>query len=214
MFLLPRERGRSRVDGLAEARIAARVRHPNVAAVHDVVEQDRSCWLVMEYVAADTLAMVLRRRRRLPPPIVAAVGLQLLAALRAVHEAGVVHCDVKPANLLLGDDGRLVLVDFGIAEVAGDTPVARDDGEIVGSPAYMAPELIRGALDAFLFRSEAEVVRKIEPGKVWFRRGAGDARQLAIRGIGDTVNAAESSAARDLRIEVELRILTETQTKE
>ena len=133
-----------RVDGLAEVRIAARVRHPNVAAVHDVVEQDRSCWLVMEYVAADTLATVLRQRHRLPPPIAAAVGLQLLAALRAVHEAGVVHCDVKPANLLLGDDGRLVLVDFGIAEVAGDTPVARDDGEIVGSPAYMAPELIRG----------------------------------------------------------------------
>jgi serine/threonine protein kinase len=132
--------------GLAEVRIAARVRHPNVAAVHDLVERDGLCWMVMDYYGADTLAAVLRRRRRLPPPVVAALGLQLLAALRAVHEAGVVHCDVQPANLLLGKDGRLVLIDFGIAEHnGGDASYpGRWDGNVVGSPAYMAPELVRG----------------------------------------------------------------------
>jgi serine/threonine protein kinase len=131
-------------DGLAEARIAARVRHPNVAAVHDLVQHGRSQWLVMDYHPAGTLAALLRGGRRLPPAIVAALGLQLLAALRAVHAAGVVHCDVKPANLLL-DDGRLVLIDFGIAAAGGDHPGGRDEPDVVvGSPAYMAPEVVRG----------------------------------------------------------------------
>jgi serine/threonine protein kinase len=133
--------------GLVEARLAARVRHPHVAGVHDVVVQDGSCWLVMDYHGGASLAGVLRGgRRRLHPSVTAALGLQLLGALRAVHAAGVVHCDVKPANLLLGEDGRLVLVDFGIAETVGDDPVhpARRNGQVIGSPAYMAPELVRG----------------------------------------------------------------------
>jgi serine/threonine protein kinase len=132
--------------GMAEARIAARVRHPHVAAVHDLVDHGGSCWLVMDYHGGGTLASLLRDRRRLPSPVVAALGLQLLAALRAVHDAGVVHCDVKPSNLLLDEDGRLVLVDFGIAEAIGGDPThpARQNGDVVGSPAYMAPELVRG----------------------------------------------------------------------
>ena len=130
--------------GLAEARIAARVRHPNVAAVHDAIEHDGFDWLVMDYHGGGTLDDLLGRRRRLPPPVVAALGLQLLAALTAVHDAGVVHCDVKPANLLLGEDGRLVLTDFGIAETDDSGHPARENGDIVGSPAYIAPELIRG----------------------------------------------------------------------
>jgi serine/threonine protein kinase len=131
--------------GVAEARIAARVRHPNVAAVHDVVTHDGSYSLVMDYHGRATLTTLLRGGRRLPPPIVAALGLQLLAALQAVHEAGIVHCDVKPANLLLGDDGRLVLIDFGIAETSGEPAhPARRNGDVVGSPAYMAPEVVRG----------------------------------------------------------------------
>jgi serine/threonine protein kinase len=132
---------------LVEARLAARVRHPHVAVVHDVVVHDGSYWLVMDYHAGASLAAVLRAGRRgLSPPVAAALGMQLLAALRAVHAAGVVHGDVKPANLLLGGDGRLVLVDFGIAEVIGDEPAhpARRNGLVLGSPAYMAPELVRG----------------------------------------------------------------------
>jgi serine/threonine protein kinase len=132
-------------DGVAEARIAARVRHPNVAAVHDVITHESSCGLVMDYHGRATLTTLLRGGRRLPAPIVAALGLHLLAALQAVHAAGVVHCDVKPANLLLGDDGRLVLIDFGIAETSGEPAhPARRNGDVVGSPAYMAPEVVRG----------------------------------------------------------------------
>jgi serine/threonine protein kinase len=134
--------------GPAEARIAARVRHPGVAAVHDLVEHDGSTWMVMDHYPGGTLAALLRPGRRLPPPLTAALGLQLIAALDAVHAAGIVHCDVKPANLLLGPDGRLVLVDFGIAEGSGVGPVdpARGQGFIVGSPAYLAPELVRGGV--------------------------------------------------------------------
>jgi serine/threonine protein kinase len=101
--------------------------------------------LIMDYHGGRTLASLLSGGRRLPPPIVAALGLQLLSALRAVHAAGVVHCDVKPANLLVGDDGRLALIDFGIAEV-GAVPAhpGRRNGEVIGSPAYMAPEVVRG----------------------------------------------------------------------
>jgi serine/threonine protein kinase len=130
--------------GFAEARIAARVRHPNVATVHDAVKHGDSDWLVMDYHGGGTFADLLRRRRRLPPPVVAALGLQLLAALAAVHDAGVVHCDVKPANLLIGQDGRLVLTDFGIAETGDGGHPARENGDVVGSPAYIAPELVRG----------------------------------------------------------------------
>jgi serine/threonine protein kinase len=132
---------------VAEARLAARVRHPNVAAVHELVRHAGSSWLVMDYHGATTLATLLRGGRRLPTPVVAALGQQLLAALRAVHAAGVVHCDVKPSNLMIGDDGRLVLIDFGIAEAVGGAPAhpGRRNGDVVGSPAYLAPELVRAA---------------------------------------------------------------------
>ena len=105
-----------RSQGLREARIAARIQHPNVVTVYDVLPSGD---LVMEYRGGPTLATLLRGGRSLPPSIVAALGQQLLAALQAVHAAGVVHCDVKPANLLVGDDGRLTLIDFGIAEIDG-----------------------------------------------------------------------------------------------
>ena len=127
-----------RSQGLREARTAARVQHPNVVAVNDVLPSGD---LVMEYRGAPTLATLLRDGRSLPPPVVATLGQQLLAALQAVHAARVVHCDVKPANMLVGDDGRLTLIDFGIAEIEGATPAhaARRINCVAGSPAYMAP---------------------------------------------------------------------------
>jgi serine/threonine protein kinase len=139
---------REHAFAVAEARLAGRVRHPNVVAVHELVQQAGSSWLVMDYHGGTTLASLLRGGRRLPAPVVAALGRQLLGALRAVHAAGVVHGDVKPANLLV-DAGRLVLTDFGISETvedaaAGPAHPARREGDVVGSPAYLAPELVRG----------------------------------------------------------------------
>jgi serine/threonine protein kinase len=130
----------------AEARLATRVRDPNVVAVHDLVLHRGSACLVMDYHPGVSLAELLRDRHPLPPSVVAVLGLQLSAALEAVHAAGVVHCDVKPANLMIADNGRLVLIDFGIAELNGGEPAhpARRTGNVVGSPAYTAPELVLG----------------------------------------------------------------------
>lgn len=130
----------------AEARLTARVRDPNVVTVHDLVLHRGSACLVMDYHPGVSLAELLRDRHRLPPSVVAALGLQLAAALEAVHDAGVVHCDVKPANLMIAESGRLVLIDFGIAELGGGEPAhpARRAGDVVGSPAYTAPELVLG----------------------------------------------------------------------
>jgi serine/threonine protein kinase len=130
----------------AEARLTTRSRDPHVVAVHDLVLHRGSACLVMDYHPGVSLAELLRDRHRLPPAAVAALGLQLSAALEAVHAAGVVHCDVKPANLMIADNGRLALIDFGIAELSGGKPAhpARRTGHVVGSPAYTAPELVLG----------------------------------------------------------------------
>ncbi|WP_067490331.1 serine/threonine-protein kinase [Actinomadura hibisca] len=124
-----------------EARSAARLDHPGIVTVHDVVEEDGRPWIVMRLVRAPALDDVLRRGGPLPPARTAAIGLDLLAALRAAHAAGVVHRDVKPGNVLLPPD-RAVLTDFGIATVAGDETLTQA-GTIVGSPAYLAPEQAR-----------------------------------------------------------------------
>ncbi|MGJ5831631.1 serine/threonine-protein kinase [Streptomyces ossamyceticus] len=130
-----------------EARSAARVAHPNVIVVHDVVDDvmdgdGRPC-IVMEYVPAPTLADLLTDGRTVPPEEAARIGLGMIAALRAAHAAGVLHRDVKPGNVLLGADGRVVLTDFGIAMTA-DASTLTKTGEMVGSIHYMAPERIRG----------------------------------------------------------------------
>ncbi|MFJ8595465.1 protein kinase [Streptomyces sp. NPDC093598] len=126
-----------------EARSAARVTHPGVVVVHDVVEDEGRPCVVMEYVPGPTLGDLLRDGRTLPPHEAARIGLAMVSALRAAHAAGVLHRDVKPANVLLGTGDRVVLTDFGIAMTAGSPTLTRT-GEMVGSIDYMAPERVRG----------------------------------------------------------------------
>ncbi|WP_433008500.1 protein kinase domain-containing protein [Kribbella sp. CA-294648] len=140
------ERAVLRRRTLREARSAARLSDPNVVAVYDVVEEEGRPWIVMEFVKSRTLADVVRQDGPLPYRQVAKIGLQVLAALEAAHPAGVLHRDVKPSNVLLADDGRVVLTDFGIATLEGESTLTQS-GTLVGSPAYIAPERVqaRGA---------------------------------------------------------------------
>jgi len=136
------ERETLRERTLREARSAARLSHPNVVTIFDVVEEAGRPWIVMEFVASRSLAEVLREDGPLPPRQVAEVGRQVLAALRVAHAAGVLHRDVKPSNVLLGRDGRVVLTDFGIATLEGD-PSLTTSGMLLGSPAFIAPERVQ-----------------------------------------------------------------------
>jgi hypothetical protein len=127
---------------LREARAAARISHPNAAQVYDVVAADGTTWIVMEYVRSRSLQEVITEDGPLEPHRVAEIGLDVLGAIDAAHRAGVRHRDVKPANVLLGDDGRVVLTDFGIATIEGDGIVTSSD-MVMGSPQYMSPERVR-----------------------------------------------------------------------
>ncbi|MEV0450129.1 serine/threonine-protein kinase [Streptomyces sp. NPDC050600] len=136
-----RERLYARLE--REAWAAARVSHRSAVTVYDVVTEDGRPWIVMELVRGLTLAETLEAEGPLPPRRAAHIGADVLAALRAAHEAGVLHRDVKPANVLLANDGRVVLTDFGIAAVAGTSPLTMT-GELIGSPEYLAPERAMG----------------------------------------------------------------------
>ncbi|MFJ8151950.1 serine/threonine-protein kinase [Streptomyces sp. NPDC094468] len=127
----------------AEARAAARINHSAVVTVHDVLEHDGRPWIVMELVEGHSLADEVKERGRVEPREAARIGLWVLRALRAAHGAGVLHRDIKPGNVLLGRDGRVLLTDFGIAQIEGDTTITRT-GEVVGSVDYLAPERVRG----------------------------------------------------------------------
>ncbi|MER6061656.1 protein kinase [Streptomyces sp. NPDC001792] len=127
----------------AEARAAARINHSAVVTVHDVLEHDGRPWIVMELVEGNSLADAVKERGRVEPGEAARIGLWVLRALRAAHSAGVLHRDVKPGNVLLGRDGRVLLTDFGIAQIEGDSTITRT-GEVVGSVDYLAPERVRG----------------------------------------------------------------------
>ncbi|MZF89919.1 serine/threonine-protein kinase [Streptomyces sp. SID5643] len=127
----------------AEARAAARINHSAVVTVHDVLEHDGRPWIVMELVEGRSLADAVKEEGRVEPREAARIGLWVLRALRAAHTAGVLHRDIKPGNVLLARDGRVLLTDFGIAQIEGDTTITRT-GEVVGSVDYLAPERVRG----------------------------------------------------------------------
>jgi serine/threonine protein kinase len=137
------EREMARRRAVREAQLAARVRHPNVVGVYDIVEEGDRPSIVMELVPFRSLRDAVAEDGPMTPAEAARVGLSVLAALRAVHEVGVVHRDVKPANILLGPEGRVVLADFGIAKAA-DSPALTISGVLLGSPSYLAPERARG----------------------------------------------------------------------
>ncbi|MFF0213921.1 serine/threonine-protein kinase [Streptomyces vinaceus] len=126
-----------------EARAAARIQHPAVVVVHDVLEHDDRPWIVMEYIDGPSLADAAKAAGRIEPAEAARIGLHVLGALRAAHAVGVLHRDVKPGNVLLAKDGRVLLTDFGIAAIEGDSSITRT-GEIVGSIDYLAPERVTG----------------------------------------------------------------------
>jgi eukaryotic-like serine/threonine-protein kinase len=124
--------------------VAARLNHRNVIRVFDIVEEDDGCpWIVMELLPYRSLLDVIEDEGPLTPAEAAHVGLQILDALRAAHAQGVVHRDVKPANILIGPDNRAVLTDFGIAWAAGSS-AATTAAVVLGSPSYIAPERARG----------------------------------------------------------------------
>lgn len=128
----------------AEARAAARINHSAVVTVHDVLDHDGRPWIVMELVEGRSLADAVKEDGRVEAREAARIGLWVLRALRAAHSAGVLHRDVKPGNVLLAQDRRVLLTDFGIAQIEGDTTITRT-GEVVGSVDYLAPERVRGA---------------------------------------------------------------------
>ncbi|MFF4191638.1 protein kinase [Nonomuraea sp. NPDC001831] len=128
---------------IREARAAGRLDHPSVIVIHDVVEEDGRPWIVMQLVRSRSLAEVIGERGPLPAALVAMVGGRVLDALRAAHATGVLHRDVKPENVLLADDGRVVLTDFGIAALEAESGLTATGG-LVGTPAYMPPERLNG----------------------------------------------------------------------
>ncbi|MFE9439736.1 serine/threonine-protein kinase [Streptomyces sp. NPDC006602] len=128
---------------LREAKAIARIRNNSAVTVFDVVDEDDRPWIVMELVEGKSLAEVIREDGLLEPRRAAEVGLAILDVLRSAHREGILHRDVKPSNVLISDDGRVVLTDFGIAQVEGD-PSITSTGMLVGAPSYISPERARG----------------------------------------------------------------------
>jgi tRNA A-37 threonylcarbamoyl transferase component Bud32 len=136
------EKERLRDRTLREARSAGRLNHPHVVRVFDVVHEDNQPWIVMEYVPSRSLHQVIHDDGPYSPAAAARIGLGVLDALTAAHRAGVLHRDIKPHNVLIGHDGRVVLTDFGLATFVDDGTVT-GPGLVVGSPQYVSPERAR-----------------------------------------------------------------------
>jgi serine/threonine protein kinase len=135
---MQRESGAS---ALREARAAARVIHPGVVQVHDVLVNEGGGWIVMEALSGHPLSSIIRKHGRMPVPEVARIALHVLSALKAIHEANLIHRDVKPDNIHISSGGRVVLTDFGLSSPAGVSGGLRS-GVVTGSLPYLAPETI------------------------------------------------------------------------
>ncbi|MBU3064153.1 serine/threonine protein kinase [Nocardia sp. NEAU-G5] len=142
--LPPGEKEIVRQRASREARNAARFQHPNAIVVFDITDHDGDPCLVMEYLQSQSLAMVLAAQGTLPLAQVARIGEQVASALVAAHRAGIVHRDVKPGNILLGENSTVKITDFGISKAKGDVALTAT-GLISGTAAYLAPEVARGA---------------------------------------------------------------------
>ncbi|MBA3778325.1 MAG: serine/threonine protein kinase, partial [Chloroflexi bacterium] len=141
--LLPDASSRARVE--AEARSAAALTHPGIVGVYDIAMSDDEAAIVLEYVAGEPLNDLLARQGRLAERVAAAIGRQVAEALEHAHERGIVHRDVKPANILVSPDGRARLVDFGIARTLEENAERLTlTGAVVGTLRYMAPEQLDG----------------------------------------------------------------------
>jgi eukaryotic-like serine/threonine-protein kinase len=133
----------------AEALTSARLTHPNIVNVFDTGNEDHTAFIVMELFDGETLRDRLNREGHLEPDDAVEIMLQVLSALQFAHENGLIHRDVKPANILVGADGRVKVTDFGIAKAAYDTGDPTTTGSVLGSVPYMAPEQVEGTgLDA------------------------------------------------------------------
>ena len=137
------ERRSAQARVMREARAAARLNHPGVVTLYDVVQDQGGTFIVMELVRAPTLAELVRAGGPLPPARVAEIGGQVASALEAAHGAGIVHRDVKPGNVMVPEQGVAKLADFGVASLQGD-PQLTSTGLVIGSPAFMAPEQAKG----------------------------------------------------------------------
>ncbi|WP_217899190.1 serine/threonine-protein kinase [Blastococcus mobilis] len=141
------EADQQRQRALREGRIAARLSHPHAISVYDVALESGQPWLVMEYLPSRSLAAVLAEDGTLRTDQVAQIGAQVADALAATHAAGIVHRDVKPANILIGEGGRIEglvkITDFGISHASGDVTLTQT-GQITGTPAFLSPEVAQG----------------------------------------------------------------------
>ncbi|MGW5723918.1 protein kinase domain-containing protein [Amycolatopsis sp. NPDC003865] len=146
-LLLPHDHDESRTEeaknrAMREARIAARLQHSHAITVFAVLEEEDRPWLIMEYLPSKSFAVVVGEEPASVDDAVR-VGAQISSALAGAHRAGIVHRDVKPANILVSEDGTAKITDFGISRAIGDVKLTAT-GEIAGTPAYLAPEVARG----------------------------------------------------------------------